>query len=246
MKFYFISPFYNHGDYILEHYESICRQTLSNWEIIYIDDASTDNTASLIPKEERITVLRNTIRRGPLFSRYRGITHSDHHADDIMILLDGDDRLLDEHALAYLARQYQQDYQLGYGNFYYSTGKSGCTAPYSYENFTRAYHWRGYHLCSFRYGLYAQFLEKDPTLVSYKDQNDQFFTCCTDFALFTPLLELCARHHLKSFINERPVMWYRVHPNNIGYTTQQISDVKEYLDQVVRPRPSLYQLTLRE
>ncbi|KOR31662.1 hypothetical protein TI05_12200 [Achromatium sp. WMS3] len=240
MKFHFISPFHNHGDYILEHYESIRRQTYQNWEIIYINDASTNDTVKLIPKDDRITLISNSKRYGPLFSRYHGITHQQRQPDDIMVLLDSDDCLLDDGALDYLATQYQQDYQLGYGNFYYSTGKKGCTYPYSYENFNRDYDWRGYHLCSFRYGLYAQFLAQDPNLLSYKDNAGNFFTRCTDFALFTPLLELCAHNNLQSFMNERPIMWYRVHPNNIACTPGQRTDVKNYLDSTVRPRPALY------
>lgn len=49
-------PTYNRADYIIETIESIQHQTYTNWELLIVDDGSTDNTEQLIKtiNDERI------------------------------------------------------------------------------------------------------------------------------------------------------------------------------------------------
>lgn len=57
-----IIPSYNHAQYILEAIESVKAQTYKNWELIIIDDGSTDNTHEVLrsmPIDERITLILN-------------------------------------------------------------------------------------------------------------------------------------------------------------------------------------------
>lgn len=48
-----VIPSYNHASFIVEAIESIVRQTFSNWELILIDDGSTDNTRSILDQRYR-------------------------------------------------------------------------------------------------------------------------------------------------------------------------------------------------
>lgn len=44
-------PTYNAAPYIIEAVESVLNQTFSDWELLIVDDCSTDNSVKLI--EER-------------------------------------------------------------------------------------------------------------------------------------------------------------------------------------------------
>ena len=43
-----IMPSYNTGKYIAESIQSIIEQTYKNWELLIIDDCSTDNTDDVV------------------------------------------------------------------------------------------------------------------------------------------------------------------------------------------------------
>lgn len=72
----FITPVYNTGKYLPECIESVIRQTSPKWELILIDDGSTDDSARICDeyanKDPRITVIHK-INSGQLPSRIIGI-----------------------------------------------------------------------------------------------------------------------------------------------------------------------------
>lgn len=85
-----IVPTYNCEKYIKETIESILKQTYSNFEILVIDDCSTDSTLDVINSlnDKRITVLVNEKQSGAAFSRNRGISNA---RGKYIAFLDGDD-----------------------------------------------------------------------------------------------------------------------------------------------------------
>ncbi|QIL40275.1 glycosyltransferase [Pedobacter sp. HDW13] len=61
-----VLPVYNGQDYIKKAIDSILNQTFDNFELIIIDDCSTDNTVSIIEqfKDKRIRLIRNPTNKG--------------------------------------------------------------------------------------------------------------------------------------------------------------------------------------
>ena len=72
-----IMPSYNTAKYIGESIRSVQNQTYENWELIIIDDCSTDNSEEILKKysleDNRICYLKNEKNSGAAVSRNRGL-----------------------------------------------------------------------------------------------------------------------------------------------------------------------------
>lgn len=94
-----ITPTYNCGKYIKETIESVLDQTFSDWEMIIVDDFSTDNSADIAEEyskvDERIILLRQEKNLGCAKARNRGLKVA---KGKYISFLDGDD-LLDKNYL---------------------------------------------------------------------------------------------------------------------------------------------------
>jgi teichuronic acid biosynthesis glycosyltransferase TuaG len=72
-----ITPNYNTEKFIVECVESVIHQTYTNWELIIIDDCSTDNSVAIIKQlqanDQRIKLIELTKNSGPAIARNAGI-----------------------------------------------------------------------------------------------------------------------------------------------------------------------------
>ncbi len=71
-----ITPSYNTARYIAETINSVLRQTYSNWEMIIVDDCSTDNTDEIVKpylSDKRIRYLKNEKNSGAAVSRNKAL-----------------------------------------------------------------------------------------------------------------------------------------------------------------------------
>lgn len=92
MKFSIIVPVYNTEKYLDRSIKSILNQTYQNYEIIAVDDGSTDNSEKLLHKYERDNRFRliRQANHGLSYSRNVGIQEA---TGDYIIFLDSDDYL---------------------------------------------------------------------------------------------------------------------------------------------------------
>lgn len=70
-----IMPAYNSAKYIRNAIKSVQRQTYDNWELIIVDDCSSDNTVEIIEEldEKRIRLFVNEKNSGAAISRNRAL-----------------------------------------------------------------------------------------------------------------------------------------------------------------------------
>lgn len=70
-----IMPSYNSGEFIEDSIKSVLDQTYHNWELIIIDDCSTDNTISIVESlnNNKIKIIKNKNNLGAAKSRNKGI-----------------------------------------------------------------------------------------------------------------------------------------------------------------------------
>ncbi|HST23427.1 MAG TPA: glycosyltransferase [Blastocatellia bacterium] len=87
-----IVPCYNQAHFLSEAIESILGQTYRHFEIIVIDDGSTDETALVASRYESVRCIRRN-NEGLAAARNIGLCYS---AGDYIVFLDADDRLLPE------------------------------------------------------------------------------------------------------------------------------------------------------
>lgn len=98
---------YNNAEYFDEALESVLAQTYSNWEVIIVDDASTDQTRAVLSKYKDHEQIKVTYRKE---NRGCGSTKSEAAAyaqGDLAAFLDPDDKL-EKNALALMVEAHQQ------------------------------------------------------------------------------------------------------------------------------------------
>ena len=94
-KISFIIPVFNKEKYLKSLIISIQNQLIKEFEIIFIDDCSSDQSIKIINKyssiDRRIKLIKNKENRGTLYSRSQGCLHS---KGEYIIFIDPDDLVL--------------------------------------------------------------------------------------------------------------------------------------------------------
>ncbi len=100
-----IAPLYNKAAYVVDMMQSVLSQTYSDWELLVVDNGSTDDSflkAQQI-QDSRIRLLQSP-KRGPGAARNYGLTHAQ---GELIQFLDADDLLEPNHLEQQLAAAQQ-------------------------------------------------------------------------------------------------------------------------------------------
>jgi len=202
INFKIVIPSYNNSMWVEYNLASILNQTYTNYEVLYINDASTDNTVkkvesivSGLPNWRIISNIKN-MRRGYNISPYNTHLYNFMKSDeDVLVFVDGDDWLYDETVLEKLNKFYiNNDPWMTYGGMVcYPSGNiaNPQNTPYSDEvhdsNLYRRDHWRASHLRTFKWHLYKRIKYED---MIYSTTGEYYFHA-EDLATSFPCLEMC-------------------------------------------------------
>lgn len=93
MKVTVLMAVFNGGAYLREAVDSVLAQTYRDFELLLVDDASTDGAIDALPVNPRIRVLRNTENAGQVPSLNRGLAEA---RGEYVARLDADDVMLPE------------------------------------------------------------------------------------------------------------------------------------------------------
>ena len=92
MRYSIIIPVYNGAAFLNESINSVLNQKLSDWELILVDDGSTDSSGEIAEtwaaRDMRVRVIHQD-NQGQFYARQSGIEHS---RGDYLLFLDCDDR----------------------------------------------------------------------------------------------------------------------------------------------------------
>ena len=111
-----IMPSYNTASYIGETIQSVLNQTYQSWELIIVDDCSTDNTNEVVLsiKDDRIKYFRNKNKSGAAVSRNKALREA---KGKWIAFLDSDDLWLPEKLEKQISFMVQKDFSFSYTNY---------------------------------------------------------------------------------------------------------------------------------
>lgn len=110
-------PSYNTAQYISQSIQSVLAQTYLNWELIIVDDCSTDNTENVVSvflNDNRIKLLKNERNSGAAVSRNRALREA---RGKWIAFLDSDDLWEPEKLEKQIAFMKNNGYSFSYTNY---------------------------------------------------------------------------------------------------------------------------------
>ena len=125
-----IMPSYNTAKYISDSINSVQNQTYINWELIIVDDCSTDNTDEVIAcysSDKRIRYIKNEVNSGAAVSRNRALREA---KGKWIAFLDSDDLWVNDKLEKQISFMEENGYAFSYTD--YMIQLNGMWLPYIY------------------------------------------------------------------------------------------------------------------
>jgi len=196
-----LMPAYNRANFISEAIKSVFDQTYKDWDILVVDDGSTDGTADKVIEwmsDQPITLIK---------TKHGGCAHAtkiglEKAKGPIITVLDSDDRLLPL-SLAVVVPHFKTNPKLGYlwTQFVKSNGGAGWSKGLPKGKNLRQALENGWWSAS-----HQRFLRKDAYLKT--KGLDAAYPCAVDLQLVLLLANTdCETKHVSV-----PTYWYRFHP----------------------------------
>ena len=172
IKFSIIIPAYNAEQFIAATLESVFNQTYKNFEIIVVDDCSTDNTYNILKKYNNIRLFQTpqNMRQGG--ARNLGLSNS---TGEYVVFLDSDDTLYENDSLEKLSNTINQN---SYPDIIYTgmkiSGKRDMTLMPTVDNCNKEYRlaeykWANVVTICWKNSLLQKNMIRFPEKIRYED-----------------------------------------------------------------------------
>lgn len=209
--------------YVARCIASLQEQSVSDWTCtLTVDpcgDATYERALLAAAGDPRFDVRRNEQRRWSMHNLVDGIRRSGAEAEDVIVILDGDDRFATPRALELIAETYRvHDCWLTYGSWV-AEGLPESTPPHSlgawpaYPDGTRDFRsgrWLGTAVRTFKKWLWD--LVDDADL---RDDDGRYYRIVEDQACMLPMLEMATTRHARH-ISEILLIYNRGNPHAVG------------------------------
>jgi FkbM family methyltransferase len=215
-----ITPVYNSEQYIARCIQSVLSQDYDNYQMVIINDASTDRTKQILDffsKHPNLTIIHNDVNVGAVKNQIDAIRKYSKD-DDIVMLLDGDDALVhDNQIFAYYNNLYDGTTEFSYGSCWSMVDKVPLIAqPYpeevkqnkSYRQHLFNWNMPYTHLRTFKANLINK-VEDTPFL----DENGKWYRAGGDCAVFYTALESADPNKIK-VVSDIVYNYNDLNPNN--------------------------------
>tara|TARA_B100001094_G_scaffold333176_1_gene409272 strand:- start:3158 stop:4792 length:1635 start_codon:yes stop_codon:yes gene_type:complete len=222
-KYLFIVPVFESEQWIGKTIESIKNQHVKSWRCFIGDDKSGDKTGSkvkeAIEEDKRFVFRKNTQKKYALKNINDLIEEANPDDEEIIIILDGDDWLTNEHVLDTLNKYYDDGSLVTYGSFIeYPTGRIGqestkYSADVIEKNTFRSDLWRASHLKTLKYKVWKKIEKKD-----FLNSRGEYFQSSYDQAIMLPALEMCGKK--SAYVKEVLCVYNIGNPNAVNKVSQ--------------------------
>lgn len=123
-----IMPNYNSAQFVVQSIESVFAQSYENWELILVDDHSTDDSVKVveafISDDKRIKLIKLVKNSGPAIARNIAIGEA---KGRYIAFLDGDDLWTPDKLTKQISFMQENNIALSYTAYYHIEEKSGMT-----------------------------------------------------------------------------------------------------------------------
>ncbi len=207
---------YNNEQYAEENLKSLFIQEYPKWHLVYMNDASTDKTGTIVESlvhkhkmTKKAVIVHNRERKGAMANLFYAIRAVPPHK--VIVQLDGDDMLKDKKVLGRIAKIYRnKNIWMSYGNYEAYPKNAGWHSDSCHafpnevlKNRTfRNYTWVAYPLRTFYAKLFHNIKEAD---LKYKGE---FFPVVSDTGMMHPMFEMASEGHIH--YEEKVLYIYRV------------------------------------
>jgi len=209
-----VTPIYNGEKYIAETIKSVITQTYQNWEMLIVDDCSTDDSIEIVQryeaKDERIKLIRlNSNFGGPARPRNIGLENA---KGEYVAFLDADDVWLPnklEEQLGFIEHE-DVDFVHSLANII-----DGNSKYVGFFNNQRIFNKLKYFMSHKNILYYTNYINTNSVLmkqsINYRFSEDKNLVALEDWYFW---LEVSQNHKIK--LLDKVLLNYRVHTNSIS------------------------------
>lgn len=231
MKLITISTFWNCEKYVKECIKSLKNQYYTNFTAYFIDDMSTDNSYEIAKKEigddKRFVLIKNEKKKYKTKNFIDVIQNNPKiNWNDVIIEIDGDDRLLNNHVLGLINKIYMDENIWICGTKWIDN--RGRIGNYGKPNPERARKtsWNFSHMRSYRAFLFRSIDDK------YLKFNGEYFKAACDLGFGIPMLEMSGSEHF--YYIDEPLYIYNWHDK------QSYSNNNSFGDKTIQGQTAKY------
>ena len=244
--FTIVIPTYNCASWVERNLGSACTQDYTNYDVIYIDDASKDGTPAAVKKyldaspftKGSFTLVENPFNKGKMEYMFEAVRQAVDNT--IIVVLDGDDWLANNKVLQKLNAVYES------GAVWMTNGsyredptniiiKPGINESY-WDGNIRLKKWEFSHLGTFRKELFCKIKRKD-----LMNKKLEFWSTTSDQAMMWPMAEMAGPEHFRS-IEDVLYIYNRLNPlsDDRAHRTDQLTT--EHIIRSMKPYDRLTKL----
>jgi glycosyltransferase involved in cell wall biosynthesis len=204
-------------EYVGRCIESLKRQTFTDWRCFVQIDPCGDGTygaaVAAAANDPRFSIVANEQRLFAGENLVRGVARSGSAPEDVIVVVDGDDWLNGDDALATIAETYaRNDCWLTYGSWISTRGAHDGNWP-AYADDTSDFRrapWLATAVRTWKKWLWDRIDDRD-----LRDEDGRYVVVAEDQACMLPMLEMATTRRARHIA--QPLLVYnRLNPHNIG------------------------------